>query len=96
MRTRDVRAISFCVITTAGLMVLLTAITGQYVASLGLTSAYAAFILSRPRMIRVFRRLRGAPDWSGYFDNDRPSERSPSPPPVQPPSMDRIRARRTG
>jgi len=27
-------------------------------------------VLTRPRMLRVYRRLRGEPDWGGYFKDD--------------------------
>lgn len=70
MRARDVRAILFCVVTTAALFAVAFVFTRNYVASLGLTGAWAAWVLTRPRMIRVMRRLRGDPDWSGYFRND--------------------------
>jgi hypothetical protein len=68
MRARDVRAIAFCVVTTAAVLIGSAATLHNYPACLGLTVAWAAFVLTRPRMIRVFRRLRGEPDWSGYFD----------------------------
>jgi hypothetical protein len=45
-------------------------VTRNYLASVGLAAAYAAVIFTRPRMLRVFRRLRGDPDWSGYYKND--------------------------
>lgn len=70
MRPRDVRAIAFCVVTTAALMALAFLLSRNYLLSLGLTAAYDALILTRPRMQRVFRRLRGDPDWSGYYKND--------------------------
>jgi hypothetical protein len=38
------------------------------VVSVALTIAYAAWLLTRRRMLRVFRRLRGEPDWSAYYD----------------------------
>jgi hypothetical protein len=33
--------------------------------------AYAAWLLTRPRMIRVFRRLRGDTilEWGGYYED---------------------------
>jgi hypothetical protein len=73
MRARDVRAISFCAVTTAGLFAAALVLLDSMIAAVGLTLAYAAFVLSRPRMIRVFHRLRGDPDWSVYFDNGGPS-----------------------
>jgi hypothetical protein len=69
MRARDVRAITFCAVSIAGLFVLLLLVTRNYLVTLGATAAFAALVLTRPRMLRVFARLRGAPDWSGYFEN---------------------------
>ncbi|HEY8615172.1 hypothetical protein [Phenylobacterium sp.] len=70
MRARDLRAILFCAATT----VLLFAVSGlafrNWLVTLALTGAWAAFVLTRPRMLRVMRRLRGEPDWGGYFKND--------------------------
>jgi hypothetical protein len=70
MRPRDARAIGFCAVTIIGLATLSFALSQSYLVALGLTSAYAAFILTRPRMLRVYRRLRGEPDWGGYFRDD--------------------------
>jgi hypothetical protein len=86
MRPRDVRAISFCAVTIAGLFALLLAGTHNYLVALGASVAYAALVLTRPRMIRVFRRLRGEPDWSGYFDNGerKAASREPAAPAANP------------
>ena len=70
MRARDVRAIAFCFVSMAALLVGALAFTHSLMISLALTAAYGALVLTRPRMLRVYRRLRGEPDWSGYFDND--------------------------
>jgi hypothetical protein len=97
MRARDVRAIGFCTVTIVGLLLLLSAATHRLVVAAPLTLAYAAFVLTRPRMIRVFRRLRGEPDWSGYFDNGgRPGRGSgrPSRGPAAPPANPRPAGRR--
>jgi hypothetical protein len=69
MRRRDARAILFCVTTTMVVLVISYLAFLSYIVSLALTGAWAAFVLTRPRMQRVFRRLRGEPDWSGYFEN---------------------------
>lgn len=82
MRARDVRAIAFCLLSMAALLVGALAFTRSLVISLALTAAYGALALTRPRMLRVYRRLRGEPDWSGYFDNDgkhRVVRREPEP-----------------
>jgi hypothetical protein len=70
MRGRDVRAILFCVTTTVALVLISYAALQSFLATLALTAAYDVWLLTRPRMVRVFRRLRGEPDWSGYFKND--------------------------
>jgi hypothetical protein len=70
MRPRDVRAIAFCAATILALAALSFALSQNYLLALGVTGAYAAFVLTRPRMLRVYRRLRGVPDWGGYFKND--------------------------
>jgi len=67
MRPRDARALAFCAVTILGLAALSFALSQSYIVTLGLTGAYAAFVLTRPRMLRVYRRLRGEPDWGGYF-----------------------------
>jgi hypothetical protein len=69
MRRRDARAIFFCVTTTMAVLVISYLALLSYLVSLTLTGAWAAFVLTRPRMQRVFRRLRGEPDWSDYFEN---------------------------
>lgn len=70
MRPRDARALTFCAVSILALAALSFALSQSYVVTLGLTGAYAAFILTRPRMLRVYRRLRGEPDWGGYFKDD--------------------------
>jgi len=69
MRARDVRALLFCFTSTALLLVGSYLVLHRLLVTLGLTTAYLVVLLTRPRMIRVMRRLRGEPDWSGYFKN---------------------------
>lgn len=86
MRARDARAILFCVVSTLALMALSFALLRNYLATLALAGAYLAWLLTRPRMQRVIRRLQGAPDWSGYYQ-DELAMRAPPPqaPPASPP-----------
>ena len=70
MRPRDARALAFCAFTILALAAVSFALSQDYLVAGGLTMAYAAFILTRPRMLRVYRRLRGEPDWGGYFKDD--------------------------
>ena len=70
MRPRDLRAIAFCAVSIAAIAALSFVISQSSWLALGVTGSYAAFIATRPRMLRVYRRLRGESDWSGYFKND--------------------------
>ena len=91
MRARDVRAIAFCSITTVLMLAVTWVLLGNVLVSVALTGGYAAFVLTRPRMQRVFSRLRGDPDWSGYFSDEpveikpkrKPETAAPSPRPVE-------------
>jgi len=69
MRARDVRAITFCAVTTLVLAVAALLLLRSFIAALALIAAYDAVLLTRPRMVRVFRRLRGVPDFSVYYDD---------------------------
>lgn len=70
MRARDARAIAFCVTAAILTFAVSWAALHNTLVSLALTAALAAFLATRPRMQRVIHRLRGDPDWSGYFKND--------------------------
>jgi uncharacterized membrane protein YfcA len=70
MRARDVRAIAFCVTAAILTFVVSYVLLQNTLVSLALTAALGAWLATRPRMQRVFHRLRGDPDWSGYFKND--------------------------
>jgi hypothetical protein len=70
MRARDVRALAFCAITTLLLLGGSYLLLQSALISLALTAGWLALVLTRPRMQRVIRRLRGEPDWNGYFKND--------------------------
>jgi hypothetical protein len=59
MRPRDARAILFWIATSIGLFLALEATFQRWVLALLATAAYNAWLLSRPRMVRVFRRIRG-------------------------------------
>ena len=70
MRARDLRAIVFCAVTTLAVFFLVLILSRNFIAAIAATAAWAALVLTRPRMQRVIRRLQGKPDWSGYFKND--------------------------
>ena len=70
MRARDKRAIAFCVVTTTVLCLGVGFVSDNWWAAAAATIAYAALILTRPRMIRVFQRIRGDDvdsHWQSYF-----------------------------
>ena len=69
MRPRDARAILFWIATTLLLILAMEAALHRWILTGLAAAAYNAWLLSRPRMIRLFRRLRGE-RWertNGYF-----------------------------
>lgn len=70
MRTRDVRAIVFAVVSTCAIILLSYALLRMFIVTIALAGSYLLWLFTRPRMIRLVRRARGGPDWSGYFRND--------------------------
>jgi hypothetical protein len=72
MRPRDARAILFWIATTLLLILAVEVAIHRWVLAVIAAAAYNAWLLSRPRMIRVFRRLRGE-RWErsgGYYIED--------------------------
>ena len=69
MRARDVRALIFCAVSTVTVMVVSYLALRMFVVTLALTGGYLVWVFTRPRMIRLMRRVNDAPDWSGYFRN---------------------------
>lgn len=69
MRRRDIRALAFCAVTICLVFAVIQLTVHQPLISFAVTGAYAAWLLTRARMIRVFRRLRGDSgwDWSNYY-----------------------------
>jgi threonine/homoserine/homoserine lactone efflux protein len=68
LRPRDARAIAFWIATSLLLLVVVFVVTKSVIAAAALLAAYNAWLLTRPRMRRVFRRLRGETvDFSGYY-----------------------------
>jgi hypothetical protein len=66
----------------AGILLLLVVsmlIGRSWIVSLVLATAYGTWALTRPRMVRIFRRLRGEPSWSNYFDSGARLQLSPGP-----------------
>jgi hypothetical protein len=70
MRGRDVRAIAFVGATSLLLLAATYLLSKSVIGSAALTAAWLAFALTRPRMRRVMRRLRGEDDgWTGYYQD---------------------------
>jgi len=68
MRPRDVRAIAFWLATSLFLLVGVYLALRSVIAAAALTGAWNAWLLTRARMRRVFRRLRGeTTDFTGYY-----------------------------
>lgn len=69
MRARDVRAIAFWITSTLVLLAGVYLATRGVIAAAASTAAYNAWLLTRPRMRRVFRRMRGetTTGFSGYY-----------------------------
>lgn len=68
MRARDVRAITFWLTSSLVLLFAVYAATRSVIAAAALLAAYNAWLLTRARMRRVFRRLRGENmDFTGYY-----------------------------
>ena len=70
MRSRDVRAIIFLLVTSAVVFGMSWLATHNLIAASALTGAYATWLLTRPRMRRVIRRLRGETvDFNSYYQD---------------------------
>ena len=68
MRARDIRAIAFWLSSSLVLLAGVYLALRSVIAAAALAAAYNAWLLTRPRMRRVFRRLRGeTADFSGYY-----------------------------
>jgi hypothetical protein len=68
MRSRDVRAVGFWVTSTIVILCLANLVFRNWLASGSLAAAYSVWVLTRPRMVRVFRRLCGETvEREGYF-----------------------------
>lgn len=70
MRERDLQAIVFCAASTALLLAGLLFVSRNVIVAVALTAAYDAWLLTRPRMLRVIRRLRGEKlERGNYYKN---------------------------
>jgi hypothetical protein len=70
IKPRDARALAFCAVTIALVYLAVSRFFHNELASVAATGAYGCFILTRPRMIRVYRRLTGQRvERSSYYRN---------------------------
>ena len=70
MRPRDVRAILFCFAASLALFGMSYLAAHSLIVSTALTGALDAWLLTRPRMRRVLRRLRGETvDFTSYYQD---------------------------
>ena len=70
MRPRDVRAIAFWLISSLALLVAVFIASHSVIAAAALVAAFNCWLLTRPRMKRVFKRLRGETvDFSSYYQD---------------------------
>ena len=68
LRRRDIHAIAFCVVTIPAVVLLVHLVAGLVAGLIG-GGLYALWLLTRARMIRVIRRLRGETvgGWENYL-----------------------------
>ncbi|MDG2520290.1 hypothetical protein P7B02_01960 [Caulobacter segnis] len=59
LRARDLRAIAFLLLSTLAVLAASWSVMSNLAAALVVTAAYAVWLATRPRMLRVARRLRG-------------------------------------
>ncbi len=59
MSARDIRALAFWLIGTAAILALAGRMLDRWPFAFALAAAFSAFVLTRPRMIRMLRRLCG-------------------------------------
>ena len=71
MRARDIRAIAFCILSTAALAAVGEFALHRWIVVVAMVAAYDAWLLTRRRMVRVIRRLRGEQvgGWSSYYQD---------------------------
>lgn len=68
IRPRDLRAILFCALTSVAVVLVSYLALKSVIVTAALVAAWLCWLLTRPRMRRVIRRLRGEPSgWSGYY-----------------------------
>ena len=70
IRARDARALAFCMLTIPLVYFAASRLLDGGLATAATTGAYACLVLTRPRMIRVYRRLAGQRlERSSYYRN---------------------------
>jgi hypothetical protein len=71
IRRRDIQALAFCLLTLPLLFIALSYVLQAWQPAAVGALAYAIWLCTRARMIRVFRRLRGDQEveWRGYYED---------------------------
>lgn len=70
MRARDARAIGFCLLSASAVAMLANLVLENWVAASALGLACLVWLGTRPRMLRVMRRLRGQTvERISYYEN---------------------------
>jgi hypothetical protein len=68
LRARDIRALVFVGASSLALLVGTYFALRSVIVAAALTAAWLAWVLTRPRLRRVIKRLRGESDgWTGYY-----------------------------
>ena len=71
MRLKDLGAIIFCVIVISGVFLIAYWLLPQPIYTVPVTAVLALWLLTRARMIRIYRRLRGQTRsrWDNFYQN---------------------------
>jgi hypothetical protein len=69
IRGRDIRAIAFCTLSIPAVFALAFVLLADWRPAAAVAAGYAVWLLTRARMIRVMRRLRGETivERGGYY-----------------------------
>ncbi len=69
IRRRDIHAVAFCLVSISAVCGIIALVSGNWIYTLAVTGIFTAWLLTRARMVRVIRRLRGETvgGWSDYY-----------------------------
>ncbi len=71
LRPRDIRGIAFCAVIIPAVYITAAMTLHNQLYAFALTVLASVWLLSRPRMLRMYRRLRGesASGWGNYYQD---------------------------